>query len=133
MIHLQDFTFTGFLQFQKLLVASSSFIDFKVTPTCVTNHYKFTIHLTFSEDSFYFVSFFRVIGGVNLIMKICALRIYSHKFGYIGLKHVVDCHTGRHLFLHFQHSLIVQFDVTVICWFSFTFSYHVSWCFVFNR
>ena len=86
MIHLQDFTFTGFLQFQKLLVVCSSFIDFKVMPTHVTNHYKCTIHLTFSEDSL-FVSAFKVIGGVNLIMKICALGIYSHKFGYIGLKH----------------------------------------------
>ena len=53
MIHLQDFTFTGFLQFQKLLVASSSFIDFKVMVTCVTNHYKCTIHLTFSEGSLF--------------------------------------------------------------------------------
>ena len=50
---LQDFVFTGFLQFQKLLVVSSSCIDFKVMRTCVINHYKCTIHLTFSEDSLF--------------------------------------------------------------------------------
>ena len=48
-LHQRNDTFTRFLQYQKLLVVSSSFIDFKVMLTCVTNHYKFTIHLKFSE------------------------------------------------------------------------------------
>ena len=72
MTHLQDFTFTGFLQFQKLLVVSSSFIDFKVMPTCVTNHYKSTIYLTFSEGSL-FCKFFHSNSGSKYNYEIFVL------------------------------------------------------------
>ena len=67
-LHQRNDTLKRFLQYQKLLVASSSFIDFKVMPTNVTNHYKFTIHLTFSEGIL-FVSLFEDSWGVHLIIK----------------------------------------------------------------